>query len=120
LEARSGELDAAELQRQREGIRRALSLTNTAAGLILLVLIGLALAAILEANRAVQQRSRVLPRIFEPFFTKTVGTLPGTGLGLTTAYTIAQQNGLGMAVETDLGQGTTFRIWFPLPPGPAG
>jgi signal transduction histidine kinase len=61
----------------------------------------------------------ILPRIFEPFFTtKTVGTSLGTGLGLSTVYAIAQQDGLGLAVETALGQGTTFRISFP-GPGPA-
>jgi hypothetical protein len=53
-------LDAVELQRQRESIRRALLRTNMAAGLILLVLIGLALAATLQANRAVQQRARAV------------------------------------------------------------
>ena len=56
-----------------------------------------------------------LPRIFEPFFTtKIVGTSPGTGLGLSTVYTIAQQDGLGLAVHTAPGEGTTFRLWMPV------
>jgi signal transduction histidine kinase len=58
----------------------------------------------------------VLPRIFEPFFTtKMVGAAVGTGLGLSTVYTIAQQDGLGLAVETAAGQGTTFRVYVPVP-----
>jgi signal transduction histidine kinase len=57
----------------------------------------------------------ILPRIFEPFFTtKIVGTSAGTGLGLSTVYTIAQQDGLGLAVETTPGEGTTFRVWIPV------
>ena len=56
----------------------------------------------------------ILPRIFEPFFTtKTLGASPGTGLGLSTVYAIAQQDGFGLAVETGAGQGTTFRILIP-------
>jgi signal transduction histidine kinase len=60
--------------------------------------------------------AEVLPRIFEPFFTtKIVGAAVGTGLGLSTVYTIAQQDGLGLAVETAVGQGTTFRVFIPVP-----
>jgi signal transduction histidine kinase len=56
----------------------------------------------------------VLSRIFEPFFTtKTSGTRPGTGLGLSTVYTMAEQDGLGLAVHTSP-NGTTFRIFVPV------
>ncbi len=56
----------------------------------------------------------VLTRIFEPFFsTKQTGTQHGTGLGLTTVYSIAQQDGLGLDVETTAGQGTSFRVVIP-------
>lgn len=55
----------------------------------------------------------ILPRIFEPFFTtKNAGATPGTGLGLSTVYTMAEQDGLGLGVDT--GKGTTFRIAIPV------
>jgi signal transduction histidine kinase len=59
--------------------------------------------------------AEILPRIFDPFFTtKNAGARPGTGLGLSTVYTMAQQDGLGLAVETSDHAGTIFRILVPI------
>ena len=54
-------------------------------------------------------------RLFEPFFTtKRSGAKAGTGLGLSLVYAIAEQDGLGLSVESAPEQGATFTIVVPV------
>jgi signal transduction histidine kinase len=52
-----------------------------------------------------------LPRIFDPFFT-TKET--GNGLGLAICYDIVKRLNGQIAVESQLGYGTTFTVWLPV------
>ncbi|GAO37369.1 hypothetical protein SCT_2790 [Sulfuricella sp. T08] len=52
-------------------------------------------------------------RVFEPFFTtKPVGK--GTGLGLSLSYGIIQKHHGHIEMESEIGKGTTFRVWLPI------
>ncbi|TGE00334.1 response regulator [Methylobacterium nonmethylotrophicum] len=54
----------------------------------------------------------VLARVFEPFFTtKEVGK--GSGLGLAQVYGFAKQSGGGVRIDTEVGEGTSVRVYLP-------
>ncbi|HEX2656614.1 MAG TPA: ATP-binding protein [Polyangia bacterium] len=71
---------------------------------------GCALVEVLNTGPSIPQE--VLARIFEPFFTtKPIGF--GTGLGLAICKQVVTAAGGQITVDSDLGQGTRFRLLFP-------
>ncbi|MEM1055057.1 MAG: ATP-binding protein [Bacteroidota bacterium] len=72
-------------------------------------------AAVVEvADSGVGMTGRVLKRIFDPLYT-TKGT-NGTGMGLAVAQGIVQEHNGRIEVESEPGQGSTFRLVFPFAP----
>jgi signal transduction histidine kinase len=70
-----------------------------------------AVVEIRDTGKGISQKD--LPRIFDPGFT-TKGFGVGTGLGLSIVYQIMKDHKGKVEVESELGQGTTFRIILPI------
>ncbi|HKI51823.1 MAG TPA: ATP-binding protein [Geothermobacteraceae bacterium] len=70
-----------------------------------------ALISVIDTGDGISEEH--LPHLFDPFFTtKDIGQ--GSGLGLSIAYGIVQEHDGWIAVQSELGRGSQFRVYLPI------
>jgi signal transduction histidine kinase len=72
---------------------------------------GRAFVAVVDEGPGMSEETQ--QKVFQPFFT-TKGER-GTGLGLAMVYASMQRHGGSVTLDTALGRGSTFALWFPIP-----
>ncbi len=59
-------------------------------------------------------KDSISERIFEPYFT-TGSLAESSGMGLAIVHGLVERHGGVISFQSEMGTGTTFRVWFPLP-----
>jgi signal transduction histidine kinase len=113
---------AESMAKRRQVIVATQRITKLPAGVILMPASAAAYVSISVCDFGCGIPPENMPRIFEPFFTtKSLSARRGTGLGLSMVYELAKKMEAGLAVESIVGQGSTFTLVLPvrdLPPPP--
>ena len=92
-------------------LRISTTTTTVADGSELSRLLPLGKYHVLEvSDTGVGMTPHVKKKLFEPFFSTKEG---GSGLGLSTVYSVVHQHGGVVAVDSEEGVGTTFRVYYP-------
>jgi signal transduction histidine kinase len=108
-------------QKQKTVILSARRLEKLPAGVVLLPVAAAGYVAVSVQDFGSGIPPENMSRIFEPFFTtKAFSARRGTGLGLSMVYELAKKLAAGLAVESVVGQGSTFTLILPIPDAPAG